>query len=712
MSSNPPKPRTRVTYGKSRRALHTATSTLCVQFSDDDEDEQSKPAVKSTMSAKSSSAGPSKIPSSTSNSSVASNSSSQSRTKRPPLAEKDRNIPKSTSIDSVVDSDVIVKKPSSRKTIRKHRPQVSLAKEEDAVTMMPAEAASVDVGETVRNATESESDQSISLIVQPSRRFRTNARSYGRRPGERSRNPVVISSDSESEDEVATSTTTQTKSKNSSPKRSRRSSSHFVCVEIEPMTSRQKMQARRRTAVRRATPDQTATSSLTEQLQGMNLKSSGKAAAYPSPVARLLEACEQSAPTTFDAALQSIEPQTQNSLVQKAGEASYSEVFRFETSFQDTAPAILKVIPLNDGSDSPQGSSPADVYREVAMTQELAHCGRNSQHSMPGFVTLHSATVVKGTYPERLIEAWDDFEPRGEIDPRDHSQEQLFCLLHLSDGGIDLENVSVRNWTESLSIFAQVVNILADAEAHCSFEHRDLHWGNVVIKRFESESRRAASAPEALTWDSLASPTASGLHVQLIDFTLSRMTKGEDVFSFDLSSEPVLFQADTSEDYQFEVYRLMRQHLRRLCSSGSAMTDEEEEQEEDWTRYTPGTNVMWLHYLLRKLLEDKAPSSPSQSKTSSSSSRKTTTSRQRSLKRSGSHHHRQSPSDVQGEEAHDVMEQLERRLAQEVNRLCTQPGDSASEGAVGVGRRASRVGDSHININSARDLRGWFQRRG
>ncbi|CAH8875895.1 unnamed protein product [Trichobilharzia szidati] len=53
----------------------------------------------------------------------------------------------------------------------------------------------------------------------------------------------------------------------------------------------------------------------------------------------------------------------------------------------------------------------------------------------------------------------------------------------------------------------------------------------------------------------------------------------------DLSGDPTLFQSQG--DYQFDIYRRMKSH-----------------NQNDWSKFSPKTNVMWLHYLTTKLCCD------------------------------------------------------------------------------------------------------------
>ena len=81
------------------------------------------------------------------------------------------------------------------------------------------------------------------------------------------------------------------------------------------------------------------------------------------------------------------------------------------------------------------------------------------------------------------------------------------------------------------------------------FEHRDLHWGNILIKPTEETTFDYKIGEEILTVKS------EKVKATIIDFTLSRMTSIEDeveIFN-DLSKDPALFEA--TGDYQFDIYR-------------------------------------------------------------------------------------------------------------------------------------------------------------
>lgn len=92
---------------------------------------------------------------------------------------------------------------------------------------------------------------------------------------------------------------------------------------------------------------------------------------------------------------------------------------------------------------------------------------------------------------------------------------------------------------------------MAVAEEEVQFEHRDLHWGNVLINRVQKDTR----CNYKLDGESITIP-ASTVEANIIDFTLSRITYDNIHFYNDLAQDPDLFNAEG--DYQFEIYKLMQ----------------------------------------------------------------------------------------------------------------------------------------------------------
>lgn len=112
--------------------------------------------------------------------------------------------------------------------------------------------------------------------------------------------------------------------------------------------------------------------------------------------------------------------------------------------------------------------------------------------------------------------------------------------------------------TEAIRILKLITQYLAKAEVACEFEHRDLHAGNILIRRNNETGE--------------IEPT-------IIDFTLSR-AKAQDanVIYADLEYDHEIFEGDG--DPQFDVYRDMQLAVDR-----------------NWSQYQPKTNVYWIAFI-------------------------------------------------------------------------------------------------------------------
>jgi len=90
----------------------------------------------------------------------------------------------------------------------------------------------------------------------------------------------------------------------------------------------------------------------------------------------------------------------------KIGEASYSEVFGI-------GDVVLKVIPLRDELragqaeeiDGPAPTDAKDVRKEIIVTRAMGEV-------YTGFTKLLKSYIVKGRYPEVLLQLWDEYNER------------------------------------------------------------------------------------------------------------------------------------------------------------------------------------------------------------------------------------------------------------------------------------------------------------
>ncbi|XP_020814316.1 putative serine/threonine-protein kinase haspin homolog isoform X4 [Drosophila serrata] len=223
----------------------------------------------------------------------------------------------------------------------------------------------------------------------------------------------------------------------------------------------------------------------------------------------------------------------------------------------------------------------AEILPEIIITKKMSSLQANANNSTDGFVNIHKATLVRGKYPHHLIQLWEkyDSEKNSENDhPRVFAVNQLYLVLELEFAGNDMSNFKFTNAEQSYFVLQQIILSLAIGEEECQFEHRDLHWGNVLIKDTKKKDIYFKFMNNDLTLPS------KGVKISIIDYTLSRITIGQSCYFNDLSSDEDLFSA--TGDYQYDIYRMMRNELKN-----------------NWASFSPKTNILWLSYLVSKLLK-------------------------------------------------------------------------------------------------------------
>ncbi|KAI0005147.1 hypothetical protein BJV74DRAFT_762806, partial [Russula compacta] len=317
----------------------------------------------------------------------------------------------------------------------------------------------------------------------------------------------------------------------------------------------------------------------------------------PPYLVPLLDECGQDAPVEFSAFIEAFPVHpivwsscSREAVFQKIGEASYSEVFGI-------GDVVLKIIPIrNEGCpdridvDTPAPSDAKDVLKEIVVTRALGEMCN-------GFVNLLKTYVVRGKYPSLLLDLWDEYnQTKGSesVRPDMLAVSQVYAIIVLPNGGPDLEAYTFSQpgktgWRQACSLFWQITRALAMAEDLVSFEHRDLHWGQILVKNIPpsiSSRRSTATTDVWLPMDHLS----HGIKATVIDLGLARMdARTNDDGSTETHWTPFdeeIFEGEG--DYQFDIYRLMRKH------NGGC-----------WADFRPLSNVMWLHYLVIKLLNSK-----------------------------------------------------------------------------------------------------------
>ena len=284
--------------------------------------------------------------------------------------------------------------------------------------------------------------------------------------------------------------------------------------------------------------------------------------------------------------------------ISKVGEGSFGEVYRAQGSKEAV---ILKLMPLNaqKGKGSRSYTSIESASNEISLLKRMQR--------VPGFVEYRGACILQGTMASQFTSFWNEYmrssrtvESKDPNKKATYPDSQLWLLIEMSDAGRNLERgqylppdcplappkgkpyLSIqRTW----DIWWQVVKALAKAEVFCEFEHRDMHLGNICIKDLHPsrdldsmEKREYQSDPYGIN--------KSGTQVTLIDYSLSRANFGNGKeFFYDFQKDKNLLNGEG--DLQYDMYRYMAEAV-----GDSSCRD-----------FHPKTNVVWLYFVLRLLLQ-------------------------------------------------------------------------------------------------------------
>ncbi|KAI4457416.1 interleukin-1 receptor-associated kinase [Holotrichia oblita] len=294
----------------------------------------------------------------------------------------------------------------------------------------------------------------------------------------------------------------------------------------------------------------------------------------------LLRKCGQTEPSPFEKCY----PNSVLKHCQKIGEGVYGEVFLFRRP-TGGGTSVIKVIPI-EGSPIVNGEHQKkfdEILSEITIAMELSDLRTNARNRTSCYSELRKVTCVRGKYPERLVELWELWEESRGSDndhPEIFDEDQLYIVLELANGGNDMESFVFDNAQQAYALVTQIACALAVGESQLQFEHRDLHWGNILVSNTDDNNNTTTFTLDGkeITLDTY------GIQVAIIDFTLSRINLGGDCIYNNLALDPDQFTA--TGDYQFELYRLMQQQ------NGN-----------NWQHYEPYTNILWLNYIIDKAIK-------------------------------------------------------------------------------------------------------------
>ncbi|KAJ2899596.1 hypothetical protein MKZ38_002970 [Zalerion maritima] len=334
------------------------------------------------------------------------------------------------------------------------------------------------------------------------------------------------------------------------------------------------------------------------------------------------------------------------STITKIAEASFAEVYRVRNPL---GTSIIKVIRLSSPI-KPQTRAqvkaelvdeephdPTSASSELLISQWLA--------SIPGFVVYKEQFLVVGKGTPGLLSTHQAFHRKlkrqdpGRLQfypsPSRYLDDTKFLVVELGDAGMALEDLEITHIDMVWDIFFLLAIALARAEELAGFEHRDLHEGNLCVRRVRDSVPQAERAKGAGS----RKFGFSGLDITVLDYGLSRaddpdapipdttveeeelvaqqLGGGERVPSTvafsDLDNDLSLFTSTHAA--QCAVYRRMRSHLLRgtrchlppshpsyeTAHPSTAATGEPL----DWAVYAPYTNVLWLAYIYSFLTSPK-----------------------------------------------------------------------------------------------------------
>ncbi|KAL4888008.1 hypothetical protein BDV59DRAFT_189469 [Aspergillus ambiguus] len=317
--------------------------------------------------------------------------------------------------------------------------------------------------------------------------------------------------------------------------------------------------------------------------------------------------------------------------VVKLAEGSYGEVYKLrlreeacrkEMSKSKIArlraygDGVFKIVPLRSrrGPGSKKFTSVDEIVSEVRMLKYL--------DPIPGFARFREIHVVQGRFPESFQAAWNHYKETKDDcfnpDPsnrRAYPETQLWAIIEMDDAGCELEKFSWSSIFQVYDIFWGVAMALARAEEYAMFEHRDLHLGNVCIRSIRSDGRMDPPTDN----DIMSRPHNSGfglssLETTIIDYSLSRAelrlagvsSDAVDIASSDLDSKQIFDAVGGDEDEILlrNTYRYMR---AQLYSGNPLESQKPRDVPGIWADYAPRTNLIWLLFLLRTLLKNRAP---------------------------------------------------------------------------------------------------------
>ncbi|EGD90173.1 HASPIN protein kinase [Trichophyton rubrum D6] len=310
--------------------------------------------------------------------------------------------------------------------------------------------------------------------------------------------------------------------------------------------------------------------------------------------------------------------------VRKIAEGSYGEVYELcakegvsksslssdrSSKLQTYMDGVFKIVPLcaQRGPGSKKFTTVDEIVAEVQLLKLL--------DPIPGFARFREIHVVQGRFPPSYQNAWDIYSRTKDDcfnpDPskkKSYPDNQLWAILEMENAGFELEKFKFSSVFQVYDVFWGVALALARAEQYASFEHRDLHLGNVCVKQKQpplDEYQKGMAKMNDSEIELSARLGLSGLETTIIDYSLSRAElspcetqdtgyiNGSVAWS-NLEKKEIFDAVGRDEEEKFlrDTYRMMR----------SEVLHDSDPDAVQWKNYRPRTNLIWLSFILATLV--------------------------------------------------------------------------------------------------------------
>lgn len=122
---------------------------------------------------------------------------------------------------------------------------------------------------------------------------------------------------------------------------------------------------------------------------------------------------------------------------------------------------VLKIIPI-EGSLEVNGELQKkfdEILSEIVIALQLSSLRHDKEYMTSSFTEVVKVRCVQGRYPDHLIDLWELYRDNYQTEndhPEIFTDDQLYIVFELANGGQDLEAFQFTNALQAKSAFQQV----------------------------------------------------------------------------------------------------------------------------------------------------------------------------------------------------------------------------------------------------------------